>query len=429
MKIGAFAKKFGLNISTVRFYVNHGLLTPRKIGGQYDFDETAVTDMQKILKYKQFDFTLEEIQLLFFMETTSHYNDDVVLEVCTDLLSSKRDSLLEEQAKIARSIKDLEREIRNLPASAPSGGPPSGVPFAVLPRLYCPDCHIPLQLDSASLSGGSIQKGLLSCGCGYRSTIEDGIIFPPHYAEDTPFKAFDNIDSVMAMKNQFSPLYRKLLAKCYIWMYNQMAGKLEEPRCFMVGPFTFNFLLGFIERLGKKHLYIVFDPSAKRISKLKKYLSVWNDRIVYMVGDASRLPIQAGTADCFIDDYSTSNSLFTYGGFSTESLAPLIKPGGDILGVFTTYAQAPKSLRNFRKSHPGFPPDKMTLAGLKYQWSLEKIEFVDKKLIGTTTPGEIHFPQNELGEPVEIHGYHARKAPAADHGGDAQPTIRDTDRN
>jgi hypothetical protein len=51
----------------------------------------------------------------------------------------------------------------------------------------------------------------------------------------------------------------------------------------------------------------------------------------------------------------------------------------------------------------------MTLSGLKYQWSLEKTEMIEKKHIGTTTPGEIHFPQNELGEPIEIYGYQAKK--------------------
>ena len=409
MKIGTFARKFGLNIRTIRFYVNNGLLTPCKIGGQYEFDEESVADMQKILRYKQFDFTLEEIQLLFFMEKASRYNDDVVLEVCAELLKNKKKSLIEDRDKILKSIEDIEREIQNLPTSAKSDSPPSGVPFPMLPHLYCPDCHVPLKLDSASLSGGSIQKGILSCDCGYQAQIEDGIIFSPDYVEDTPFKAFENVESVMAMKDQFSPLYRKFVAKCYSWMYNQITEELSGTRYFMAGPFTFNFLLEFIERLGKNHIYIVFDPSLKRIAKFKQYLSVWNFNVVYIVGGAGRLPVQKETVDYFIDDYSTTNSLFTYGGFATDKLGPLIKPGGEVVGIFTAYPQAPRSLRNFKQNHPNFLPEKMTLSGLKYQWSLEKIEMIEKKLIGTTTPGEIHFPQNELGEPIEIYGYQAKK--------------------
>lgn len=121
------------------------------------------------------------------------------------------------------------------------------------------------------------------------------------------------------------------------------------------------------------------------------------------------MPVQKETVDYFIDDYSTTNSLFTYGGFATEKLGPLIKPGGEVVGIFTAYPQAPRSLRNFKQNHPNFLPEKMTLSGLKYQWSLEKTEMIEKKLIGTTTPGEIHFPQNELGEPIEIYGYQAKK--------------------
>ena len=36
-----------------------------------------------------------------------------------------------------------------------------------------------------------------------------------------------------------------------------------------------------------------------------------------------------------------------------------------------------------------------------------------KKFIGATTPGELHFPQNAAGEPVAVHGYHAKKENAA----------------
>lgn len=68
MKIGDFAKKYGLNITTVRYYVERALLTPERKNNQYVFTPSCMEDMEKILKYKSFRFSLEEIELLFFLE-------------------------------------------------------------------------------------------------------------------------------------------------------------------------------------------------------------------------------------------------------------------------------------------------------------------------------------------------------------------------
>ncbi|MBR0597109.1 MerR family transcriptional regulator [Sinanaerobacter chloroacetimidivorans] len=410
MKIGTFAKKIDMNISTIRFYINNGLLTPCKVGGQYEFDADCISDMEKILKYKKYNFSLEEIQILFFMEKASRFKDEVVIDVCTDILKNKRKLLIEERDNLTKSIADIEREIENLPTLSNEEITDHGVPFTMIPYLYCPSCQVPLKLDSASLSNGSIQKGNLSCECGYTATITEGMILCEEFAEETPFKAFENIESIMAMKDQFSPAYRKLIAKTYIWMYSQIAAQVDGVKFIMAGPFTFNFLLEYIEKLGKDHIYIIFDPSLKRITKIKKYLSSWNYSIVYIVGQPTHLPIKSAAIDLYIDDYSTVNSLFTYNTFSTDYLASLIKNSGEIIGIFTTYLHAAKSIRNFKKNHPDFMPEKMTLGGLKYHWSMEGVTIIHEKVMGSTSPNEIHFPQNVMGEPVEVLGYHARKS-------------------
>jgi len=213
----------------------------------------------------------------------------------------------------------------------------------------------------------------------------------------------------MAMKNQFSSTYRMLITKTYIWMYNRIANRIDGARYIMAGPFTFNFLLEYIEKLGKDNTYIVFDPSLKRIEKIKKYLSSWNYTIVYIVGKPNELPMKHGTIDIYIDDYSTVNSLFTYNTFSTEYIGRFLKNSGEVAGIFTTYQKAPISISNFKKDHPDFKPERMTLGSLKYQWSLENVKPVEEKVIGATSTGEIHFPQNAIGETIEVHGYHAKK--------------------
>lgn len=411
MKIGTFARKFNLNISAVRYYINNGLLSPCRVGGQYEFDKECVSDMENILKYKKFNFTLEEIQLLFFMEKASRFQDEIVIGVCADILENKRRQLIANRDDLTRFIDEIEKEIKNLPAFSAIEAAEEGIPFSIIPFLYCPACQVPLRLESASLSNGSIQKGMLNCECGYSGTISDGIIFSKDYAEETPFKAFENVESVMAVKDQFSSTYRKLFTKTYLWMYNRIIPRMTGVKYIMTGPFTFNFLLEYIEKLGRDNVYIVVDPSLKRISKIKKYLAPRNYNIVYIVGKPHEIPIKNETVDVYIDDYSTVNSLFTYNTFSTEFIAPLLKVSGEAIGIFTTYQHAPNSLKNFKKDHPDFIPEKMTLAGLKSQWAFRNVKNFDEKTIGTTTAGELHFPQNARGETIEVHGYYARKEP------------------
>jgi len=194
MKIGTFARKFNINTSTVRFYINNGLLTPSKPAGQYEFDKECISDMEKIQKYKTYCFTLEEIQLLFFMEKASRFQDDVVVQVCADILRNKRKELIETRDNLNRFIDELAAEIGDMHVPAQQPAISSGVPFSAFPFLYCPICQIPLKLDEASLSNGSIHNGTLTCECGYGATIRDGIILNKDFAEDTPFKAFNNIN-------------------------------------------------------------------------------------------------------------------------------------------------------------------------------------------------------------------------------------------
>lgn len=52
MKIGEFAKQFGVPKDTVRFYIKNNLLIPNDQGAQYEFTDREVQAMQTILKMK-----------------------------------------------------------------------------------------------------------------------------------------------------------------------------------------------------------------------------------------------------------------------------------------------------------------------------------------------------------------------------------------
>jgi len=112
MRIGDFAKKYDMNVTAVRYYIENALLTPQRKNNQYIFDQSCIDDMDKILEYKECGLTLEEIELLFFLEKTSKFQDETILQIVQDLFEEKIDVFREEQAKIQKSIELLEGQLK-----------------------------------------------------------------------------------------------------------------------------------------------------------------------------------------------------------------------------------------------------------------------------------------------------------------------------
>lgn len=411
MRIGDFARKYDLNISTVRFYVNNGLILPKMVNGRYDFDGTCSRDMDRILRYKKYHFTLEEIQLLFFMEKASRFQDDTILEICGEILKNKKKELMGYRDELEGYIQSLDKELETLSVSPEPKKEGTGVPFSFIPDLYCPKCQVPLKLEEARLVHNSLERGVLWCDCGYKAHIQEGIIHLPDCTEETPFKAFENVESVMAMKEQFSASYRMLIGKAYLWMYTKGSSATAIPKHILIGPFTFNFLLEYLEKLNVDHTYILFDPSVKRMTKMKRYLSGSSHKIVYIAGGIDMLPLKHGSCDLYVDDYSTVNHLFTYGQYPGQKLAPLLKRNGSVVGIFTEYGQAPKSLANFKKMHPDFPVNQMKLSLLRQDWERSGVIMQEQKKIGVTSGSELHDYLGAPGEQVEVRAYLCKKVP------------------
>lgn len=409
MKISGFAEKFKVNVSTVRHYVNSGLLIPERKNGQYFFDKECENDMKNILRYKDYHFTLEEIQLLFFMEKASRFQDEVVMEVCAEILKNKHQELIKERNELEANIKSLEDDIAQMPEFRIVEDIKWGVPFSFIPNLYCPKCQVPLELDSARLSNNYLYSGDLRCDCGYKARIEDGVIISGEKRLDTPFKAFDNIESIMSLKEEFSHNYRGLMAKTYLYMRDNIYNEGEVPKIILAGPFTYNFLLEHMGKLGSNNSFVIIDPSIKRINKLKKIFSETEYDIVYFAGNTTDLPIRHSSLDIYIDDWSTSNTLFTFGEFHIEQIAPYLKKKAVVTGIFTGYQNAPVGLKNFKIDNPLFTPEKMKFDHLEYNWNKNNIHITDKRSFGFSNNTDKHFPRGIIGETIEVFGYTANK--------------------
>lgn len=177
MRIGDFAKKYDMNVTAIRYYIDNALLTPQKQNNQYIFDKSCVEDMDKILEYKKCGLSLEEIELLFFLEKTSRFQDETILQIVQDLFEEKIADYKDEQIRIQESISLLEEHLKRFSSITvqQQESVKAGIPFSFIPYLYCPHCNAPLSMENTKIQNGHLYEGDLMCACGYHATIAGGI--------------------------------------------------------------------------------------------------------------------------------------------------------------------------------------------------------------------------------------------------------------
>ena len=126
-----------------------------------------------------------------------------------------------------------------------------------------------------------------------------------------------------------------------------------------------------------------------------------------MAGGIDQVPLRKQSIDIYIDDYSVTNSLCTYGSFIYDKISGFLKSSGLLIGVMGDYKDAPKSVQNVKKDHPEYPADKLPISKFKGSMKANGLDIRQVKLLGTTRGNEMHFPRNEMGEQVSMVGYTA----------------------
>ena len=176
MKIGELAKNCGVSKATIRFYMGNGLLIPNEDGGNYSFSEQDRDDLQTILRMKEQQFSLKEIQSYISLKRMSNLIEPDTIDECLRIMENKK---LELNAKIEilqRAILGIDKQIVTLTSQSFGSPQRTGLPIRSLPLLRCPLCGKPLLVDSAVLDSQYIFSGSLNCSCGYHTAIRNGII-------------------------------------------------------------------------------------------------------------------------------------------------------------------------------------------------------------------------------------------------------------
>lgn len=176
MRIGEFAKLFGLNKSAIRYYTENHLLLPVTTGTYPEYDNRCITDMKDILKLKAMGFSIDEIQKIkakerLYVDLSGKHED--ILNV---ILDKKIENIQHEIDELHGQI-DMIKAYRTRDQDDPH--PLSyGLPFEALDFLQCPYCHETFNIESASIVNQRIESGFLRCSCGEHFKVLGGIVYP-----------------------------------------------------------------------------------------------------------------------------------------------------------------------------------------------------------------------------------------------------------
>ena len=326
MKIGEFAKKTSWNESTIRYYINHGLLGPSRKNGQYVFEEHDLQVAQRINELKEAGLSLEEISKFLLPLLLSEGFNEVFADEQKDILKRKLQEIQKAQEALTRQAERIQRMLQEKPVLS---NKLTGFPLEALSYLRCPLCGEELKLKDGVLDRNGVSSAKRCCSaCGEELVIIDGILCPIKFldryqeAASAPLKD----DSGEWGNKKESSLEKQLAA------YQRKFSKaLEEysarcaPKVFLLTDADNSILLlRCLEKLPADCL--IFVQGGTDLPAIKKIFSDFQGHLVaYLFTDIHKLPFQKERLDGI--------SRIVFPGSKPASLEPYLKENGTIFST------------------------------------------------------------------------------------------------
>lgn len=225
MKIGAFAEKFNLKKSTIRYYTDISLLLPDLSGTYPDYNLACEDDIRDILELKTMGLTIDEIHefkvLQRFYVNVTECNMDNMVGLFDRKIQAHKASIKDFQEKILQLEKYKQRlSVHDIQSSM-------GLSLELVASLYCHHCQEHYNIQEANISSGILTSGKLICHCAHSYTIHNGIILPSHGKINrfTRGKQFESHDFIRKLNNKHIALVKQSgdLAKEHLqsWHHEQ----------------------------------------------------------------------------------------------------------------------------------------------------------------------------------------------------------------
>lgn len=388
MRIGDLAKRTGVPISTIRYYIRTGLLVPNSEGAQYYFDERDHCVLMKIAQFKRWGLPLETIHRLLSLERVSSSVEQDIQQECIELLRAHQKALEEACERQRQHIEEIDALIDDIGrglARPVEAAHMTGVPLQALSLLCCPHCGAALQISSTNMDARYIYEGALSCVCGYTAQIHEGILYTDcedDYPNDAP-----DIDRDL-YRSAPSELV-SLIQKSYNWMESRIRELSLADGSVVLETHMNSFFYCYkqLDPRYPKDINIVHDKFPAVVAMYKRYLDRLglHPNILYLTGsDRAPLPLRPGCVDLLID-YNSTNEYGIYSHkFYLDKMHPYLKPSAHVAGTYYYFEPQSASLRELRETYPQNHPQNYTLSyfknGIKAHYSVLR-----QAEIGSTT--------------------------------------------
>lgn len=345
IRIGEFSKKHKVTQHTVRHYLDMGLLTTKKTGGQYVFSDKDNKDMEEILKLKQLGFNLNEIlNLLTYLRLTGIETEEYKIMIFS-MLKNKKEEIEEISKKyekmrsgIDETIKSLETKSREINIL--------GFPVTYLGIIKCPDCKSKLNIKDGIIDNSMLIEGKVICKCEYHAIIRNGIFIE----EKTVRKRVLN-GNPWPTKDD----YLKVVSSNFInFMYSGMNKVSDELRKFDIDSKLVlelqhcvgYFLKHYLNHRSKDSTYILVDYDLDKILDLKNSLELNQEHsnFIFLCCDIDRIPLGESSIDIIVDHWLTKDYAQTDNDLVLEKVMPLLKKEGILVGSYPYF----KTMNNIK---------------------------------------------------------------------------------
>lgn len=439
MKIGDFANKFDVSISTVRYYIKNGVLVPsKKDNCQFEFSEKDIEEMKIVLALKKLFFSIEEIKQ--YLKITRIYNgeDLSMAEHLVGIFEHKIGLLRKEVNERQTAISSIERRVNTLNNMVLQQHSLSenhfkkniGIPVEFLKYIACPKCGSYFN-NELKTHENRIISGKLCCSCGYEAEIEDGIILAPaestyyssndfkvlHYQEIPPenadFVFFQYLDSLT--DEVITLLYQT---------YNDISQRLRElyastnelPELIFVPDLASHYLYQninepFFKEYFHRSFIIVTGFSKENILAIKSHMDAIapNANIIYIANAIYELPIQKKSIDLWIDATSSYNFAFFHPETLHSKIAPYLKAGSIIVGLTKYYDPSARSLSRIKKNYSQELRNHSLITFFEQRLQNDGFNITYEKDIGFTTNPGSYYEYHAKGEKHRYLVYSADK--------------------
>lgn len=386
MRIGVLSKKYKVSVACLYYYIKMGLLVPVRREKQYFIDEACEKDLQLILTYKQWGFSLKEIH---FILTRCRISNMQQPEDVMDIVSTMRQKYVELQKEIDEIVKKQQEiktaEEKLLHAIRETSHAVIGVPLSMVNLLICPNCGKTFQLFNAKMTQRHIMDAEVACPCGYGAEIRDGIFITAN--KNT--SEYDRPD----LQREF---YRNIpdeLISIYQRAYNWMGGRMDqvglEGKVVLETHLNAYFFLQFeLNRLEKQNCKVILIDKFPEILLLyKDFLERRNTDIdiLFIADNSTKWPLARGSIDVFVDFFSSNEHQFYNQNSLINEIKHFFSPHLHVIGTYFFFPNAPRSIQNLLRNYPEACRNNFNLSAFKTAMKAAEFTKFDSSLIGTTT--------------------------------------------